>query len=248
MSDFDRRGMLLPALLISIAGCESDVTRADANAFLVLDVVHGEGVDLSRIEQGRVILEGPTPKDVFITPGVPHTIDGLVPGTYTVAIEGLTGGEVVVYGERTGVVVNAGAPVPVAVTMNTFVPILFELPATFEQPGSGFSSTFSAKFTPVPGAAGYKLEWADNPAFQNQTTIFTDTPAWIVGPFSRGTYYFRVRAVSKKTGTDGKLSPVGTATVILTSAISSAQFVMIPAGSFQMGSTNGLPASSRSIR
>ena len=63
MSCFGRRRMLLPALLLSIAACDTDVTHADANALLLLDVVHGEGVDLSRIDQGRVFLDGPTPRD-----------------------------------------------------------------------------------------------------------------------------------------------------------------------------------------
>jgi hypothetical protein len=192
------------AAFVILQGCDKGITNTDGRALLRLNIVKEQNATHSKVDQGRVVLEGPTPKDLRITPGIPHTIDGLVPGTYTIMIEGLINTEVETFGERTGVVVKAGPPVPVFVTLNSFVPVFTALPSTIQA-----LDDVTIQFQPVTGATGYLLEWSDNAAFLAPKTfdVGTATSAtfWLGPP---ATYWVRVRARNRLASL-GRNGPVG---------------------------------------
>src|SRR5439155_8930107 len=60
------------------------------------------------LDSGHVVLTGPTPKTVTVTPGATVTISGLDPGTYTVGLVGFYGGGAAYTAQVSGVTVVAG--------------------------------------------------------------------------------------------------------------------------------------------
>lgn len=64
------------------------------------------------LDSGRVIVTGPTSKTVSATPGQTVVIDALLPGSYTVRLEGWEGDEITHTGTTTGIQVTAGENSP----------------------------------------------------------------------------------------------------------------------------------------
>lgn len=179
------------ALTICLWACDSTGADIPPTAALSLHVLAADGFT-SAPDQGRVFVEGPTPKTVLVQPGTTETISGLVPGTYTVAVEGLIAGEVESYGERGGIIVTAGANTPVTLVLTDFVPVLHALDAELE-PGQ----TVGVAWDPVPGAAGYRLEWDDDEGFPSPTVVGLDATSTVITLDAPGTYYVRVRGMTR---------------------------------------------------
>ena len=196
-------------LLAGLAGCKSEVqypaTFATGN--LALDVVIAGAPAASRIEQVRVSIEGPTSRVLTVTPGSTQTIDGLAPGSYTVVLEGLTGGEVETFGERAGVNVTAGSNTTVTLTMNSFVPVLTGLSAqvTVDQ-------NVVVQFNPVTGASSYMVEWATEAAFTNPQSTTTSSTTASIRASAAGSLFVRVRA-RNRLGSNGRPASGGPVTV-----------------------------------
>ncbi len=159
-------------------------------------------------DQGRIHIEGPTPRVVLVTPGTTETISGLVPGTYTVAVEGLIAGEVESYGERGGINVTAGANTPVTVVRTDFIPVLHALDAELQ-----LGQTMDVAWNPVPGADEYRLEWDDNGGFTSPTVIELDATSTDITVQAPGSHYIRVRAVTRF-GNAGRPSSTGSTQIV----------------------------------
>jgi Tol biopolymer transport system component len=176
--------------LVAVAACETAIAGS-GEAVLSLRIVAADGVALGAIDQGRAHIEGPSPRTVDIAPGTTQTIEGLQPGTYTVALEGLTGGEVEVYGE-TSVTVVAGTNRTATVTLQSFVPSLSGLPTTVTA-----GQPLTVQFTAVSGATGYRVEYATNSIFANAQSVDVTTTNASITLTSDGTYFVRVRAKTR---------------------------------------------------
>jgi hypothetical protein len=109
---------VIPVLAIGagilIVSCDDSLSpRESGTASLSIVVENSQ----AQVDQAMVHLRGPTNRDLSITPGTTDTITGLQPGSYTVALEGLTNGMVEEFGETTGVQVRAGSNTAVSVTL-----------------------------------------------------------------------------------------------------------------------------------
>jgi TolB protein len=183
-----RRALRILVVLLAATACD-DAMTGTGDTTILLRVVAAEGSVLGNVDQGRIRIIGPTSRTVTVSPGTTQTIDGLAPGSYTVALEGLTGGDVETFGVRSGVNVVAGSNTTVTVTMNSFVPVIGAPPADV-QAGQSATVTFSA----VSGATVYVVEYAANSAFTGaQQTEVSGTTANVMLS-AEGVYYIRVRA------------------------------------------------------
>jgi len=139
-----------------------------------------------------VRVEGPTNKNaslVLVGENWVGTVDGLEPGSYTVTVQGTTGGEVTYFGTTPSVNVVRGQNTTASVPWNTFQPALGAVPAQTLQAQVGV--TWGA----ITGATGYEFQWADNPDFsspQSSTGTATSATAGPVG--DAGMHYVRVKA------------------------------------------------------
>jgi hypothetical protein len=153
-------------LALAVAACGTPVTEYAGDSALSLNIVTA-GASVSAIDQARIHIEGPTPSVVTAAPGTTSTITGLQPGTYTVAVEGLVGGEVDRYGE-TSVVVTAGRNTTASVNLGGFAPTVV-VPAI-----APLDNPVMIGITPVPNATDYDIAVQDR-AGQNRTTRVTIT-------------------------------------------------------------------------
>jgi uncharacterized protein YjdB len=189
---------------VGCIACESSTTRPILEGSLALSITRGDGAGAA-VDEGRIHIEGGgSSRVVSITPGTTRTIDGLTPGTYTVALEGLTGGQVETFGETTGVIVTAGHNTVANVQMNSFgMPVVNGVP-TLVRAGQTIPITFTA----VPGATGYRVETDANAAFpapvgRDVAVTSTELPA-----AAAGTLYIRVRAKTRFNGMGRPGTPI----------------------------------------
>ena len=185
-----RNRWILGAALTAVAACETAVTGT-GDAFLSLRTVAAEGVALAAVDEGRAHIEGPSPRTISITPGTTQTVEGLLPGGYTVSLEGLTGGEVEVYGE-TSVTVVAGTNRTATVMLSSFIPVIGTLPSTVTS-----GQSVNVQFDPVTGANGYRVEWAANPSFSNAQSVDVTATNASITLTAIGAYFVRVRAKNR---------------------------------------------------
>jgi hypothetical protein len=157
--------------------------------------IEGSVPAIAALDSGKVFVRGATNTTVKVTPGTTVAIDGLIPGTYTVALEGFDSDGVALFFQTTGVnvVANQNASVtPVVTQFASFVPTMIALPS------SGTSTTFTVSYGSVAGAASYEVEAATNQAFTANRVAVSYMPlatsAAITVP-TYGTYYVRVRAI-----------------------------------------------------
>ena len=152
----------------------------------------------------KIFVSGPTNKNMKVTPGTTATIDGLVAGRYTVAIEAFSSGGVVSLFQTADVNIVANQNASVTPTMAdfvSFVPVMGSLPST------GTSTTFTVTYSSVAGAASYEAEAATDVGFTTNRTAATSTTtsAQITVP-TFATYFVRVRAIDAYQGR-GQPSP-----------------------------------------
>ena len=195
------------AAVVGAFACSGDVMPADGGGGIALAVVTAQHNGTASLDQGRIVIDGPTPQTRLVAPGTTTTIDGLQPGTYRVSLEGLTAGEVELFGQQHGVVVTAGRTTPATVTLNLFVPILGSLPTAVD-----VGQDVVVQFTSVANAAGYTVEWAADPAFTNAQSTTTASTVVTIRPASPGNLHVRVRA-RNNLGSIGRASPVRTVDV-----------------------------------
>ena len=227
-----RNHLALPLALVLAAGLSCDkltappttgsidvVLQSASGANLALAPRHDDepNVDLSVVasstltnvflDGARVTVTGPMTKTVTLataTGGL--SIDGLAPGAYTVVVEGLVGGRVGHYGEKTNVNVTAGISTTAPVLFNVFQPVVLHTASTDTARVLRFPVSFSA----VPNATSYIVEWSTSPTMAGAQSISVASTSTEVSVPGDGTYYFTVRGANPVVATAGLPSPVGT--------------------------------------
>ena len=144
-------------------------------------------------DAARASLSGPTDATVTLTAtarGFEKTISDLLPGTYTVTVEGLVGSEVTYFSRVTGVAVVAGDTAETRIELGSFVSTLepFTSPTT--------SLTIPVNFSAVPNATSYVIETDTDPAFATAEGTTVTTAEALVFARDTAVYYLRVRAVN----------------------------------------------------
>lgn len=211
-----QRQVLRWIALLLIAGCDSAVVGT-GDASVSLRITSVGGASPVAVDQLVARLVGPTPRTVTGPPGTTQTIDGLSPGTYTVALEGLTAGEVERYGETSNVQVRAGSNT-VSITYGSFVPQLEDVPGSLI-----IGQNVVIQFGRLDGATGYRIEWSTSPGFTNIDFIETSSTSVTVPIASPGTYYFRVKAknrfdsLSRPSSTQGPVVVAGEPRIVVAS-------------------------------
>lgn len=173
----------------------------------------------------RVTASGPTNKTVTVsapTGGFFNaSVDGLLPGTYTVTVEGLVGADVAHFGSTTGVGVSAGASTPASITFPVFQPQL----TAASVPDTSDLLHFTVTYPPVTGATGYIVRFGTSPTLTGATQVnVAGTTTEITVP-NEGRYYLGVKAVNATVTGGGLTSSIvtvyafqGVATVTITPA------------------------------
>lgn len=201
------RRICMLGTVFALAACEAPITVAPDPGTLLLRAVRATGTSaVLPLDGGVVHIEGPTSRTVTMTPGTTKTIDGLQPGTYTVALEGMIGAELESFGETGGVTVTAGHNTPVTVTLASFVPTLSNVPSS-----TIIGQSLTVSFTPITKATGYRVEWDTNPDFPNPTQQETTSTSVTIPVDASGTIYIRVRA-RNRFGTLSRASPTASTT------------------------------------
>jgi Big-like domain-containing protein/CARDB protein len=178
------------ATVLGVLACDAPTPPATVGGLTVrVLVVAGRGAAL---DSGKILVRGPSNVDVRVSPGARDTIEGLLPGTYTVGLEGFQSDAVSYFGQTTGVHVVAGENT--TATVASF--------ASFMPAQPVFSDTFwigtqvPVSFTAVAGATNYRVEWSQDPTFAsgvNSAPIPNTSTQIAVADYL--VYYFRVRAV-----------------------------------------------------
>jgi len=173
----------------AVAACEAGETGTDPGmqASLALNVLFEPGLAPDP-DAGTLHLEGPTPKTISMTPGQTLTIDNLLPGSYTIALEAFSGGRLESLAETSTSVV-AGQNRQVSLTLRSFIPTGLSAPG---EASAGDPVTVS--WSSVQGATGYVVEWADNPQFTNAQSVETDATSATLTLATEGTWQVRVFA------------------------------------------------------
>src|SRR2546430_2809889 len=146
--------------VVALLACDGVPVAPGDTGRLVVATVSQASVAL---DAGKVIVVGPssspTTKTVNATPGQTVTIDGLQPGSYTVALQGFVGGAVAMFGQTSGVQVAGRQDTRATVSFHSFVP------ASDSLPSSATGKTFTVSYAGVAGAARYQVEAATDQAF-----------------------------------------------------------------------------------
>ena len=194
-------------LAFGLVACGEHVAAPGDGTGIILNVVSQRALD-----SGFVRLVGPTPRVVKVTPGSTANIDNLVPGTYTVALQGYAGGALDQFVEASGVQVRSGNRTVMTPTLSAFVGTVTP-PATPLCPGS-----VTLNYSSVAGAASYRVQMTPSPdsAFTSPSMRSVDRP---IGQSSAdftgvtaGNYLTRVRATDAYGGV-GRWSALQTVTV-----------------------------------
>jgi hypothetical protein len=203
-----RKSPLVLIALAALLACESSVTDNGEGTLLFLQFLPAADVSMADVTSGRVRIEGPTNRTVSIAPGTSQTIEGLQPGSYSVALEGLTAaGEVEVFGETTGVPVTAGRNTSVTVPLSLFVPNIGTVPPTAQS-----GQAFTVQYSPVTGATAYRVEVSPNANFTGAQS--SESPNTTASITINGAGPFFVRVLAKnRFGALGRGSASGTVNV-----------------------------------
>jgi hypothetical protein len=141
---------------------------------------------------------------VGIAPGATDTIDGLKPGTYTVALEGYAGALVEVFGQVSGLQVQGGQRTLATVDVDVFQPELYVVPSP-----RGLEVNVD-----LVGAESYLVEWADNDTFLGASDTVIRGGLVEVDPGGTGRYYVRARG-RRPSGVQGKPGYAGSVDIRL---------------------------------
>jgi len=184
------RQLAIYALVSStvLGGCES-IEAPSGTGGVALNVIASAGA-CGPLHSGRVQIRGPTERTVTIAPGATDTIGDLLPGTYTVGLEGLFSGEVDCFGQSSGVQVAAGQSTTASVTLATFLTSVGQI---VQSPGT---KSLTVNFNAVAGAASYEVEAATDSAFTTNHVVQPNTQTSVVVTVpTSGPYSVRVRAI-----------------------------------------------------
>lgn len=163
---------------------------------------------------GRLQIRGPANRTLNLTPGAEQEI-ALPPGSYTVALEGLAGGNVVEFWQRQATVTE-GRQTALVVNLAPFR--LASAPSAPAQARVG--ETFVVSWSPVSGADGYDLQASTSPTFATVSSeLDTTQPSAEVTVDASTPVYFRVRARTPFNGVSA-FSPISSATQV-TAAVAS---------------------------
>jgi hypothetical protein len=164
------------------------------------------------IETARAIISGPTSRTVSLTvtpDSITGNITGLAPGTYTVIVEGMIGGDVERFGQANSVNVTAGATATASMVFGSFRPDLS---------GFGLTSTtafsFDVTFPAVSGATDYDIEWDTDSGFGNPSSATATSPSLTVTVSQATTYSVRVRSRNSGSTAVGRWSDPKTVDVL----------------------------------
>jgi hypothetical protein len=163
---------------------------------VTLNIAAPQGNTNTALDAGRVIVRGPTNRTQDAVPGSLVRIDGLQPGRYTVALEGLVTGEVERFVQANAVDVRAGDVTTVTISnFPSFVPVLTS------HPDSVVGTVFTVTYQPIADAARYIVAWTKDRTFATGVAADTVTGTSVpvtVPDYAR--YYLRVRAVDAYDG------------------------------------------------
>ena len=184
------------AFLILLAGLAACLDKGTVPA--------GDGVvavimPASNIDSGHVIvLSGATVvTTVSAAPGATVTIPNIAVGTYTLGLEGFSGGAVKYYGQVTGVTVTAGGTTNA--TAGAF-PVI--QPAIIAMPTYTNSGQFQLIFSKIASAASYVVQRDTLASFatsKDTSIAATDTNVTVGAPTTK-TYNVRVLAIDPAGG------------------------------------------------
>src|SRR2546429_5023277 len=190
--------------VVALLACDGVPVAPGNTGRLVVATVSQASVAL---DAGKVIVVGPssspTTKTVNATPGQTVTIDGLQPGSYTVALQGFVGGAVAMFGQTSGVQVAGRQDTRATVSFHSFVP------ASDSLPSSATGKTFTVSYAGVAGAARYQVEAATDQAFTaNKVSVdVAGAPSAVTNP---ATGYATVCAPGPAHAAHPRAGPCGT--------------------------------------
>lgn len=181
------------AAVLALTSCDDPVAGTlTGDGAIELRIEASSPGTAAPLDAGRVLVRGPTTIDQNVTPGQTVTIGGLAPGVYAVALQGLVGGNVDHFGQVTGVTVVANQTTSASVS--AFDPFLTDFDIPLPQ-ATVNGKEFSATWTAVSDAAGYRLEVDLDPAFPIPTALSVMGTSTTVTLVSYARIYARVRAV-----------------------------------------------------
>lgn len=204
-------------LALAVAGalfaCKDDALSPDAPGSIVINIVAAEQsatagdaarapgarLEAQALDQVVAAVSGPVTKTQDLTFNAANnewegTIGDLTPGTYAVAVQGLSAGEVEYYGQTGNVSVSSGATATATISnWGDFRPTFSNLPLQTTR------FTVRVEWNPVSTASGYILEWDTDQfgSFPNRLSGITGTTADVDFPQTTGTYWVRMRSVNQ---------------------------------------------------
>ena len=214
---------LIAVSLVALWACDNQTTTPPGGEGLTLTIVGGPPQAAANLDSGHVIVDGPTRKTVTVTPGTTVTVDGLAPGSYTVALEGFHGGGVSYFGQTSGVSVVAGQNTTATITFAAFQPTILAIPS--------YTATgqFVMVFSKVASAASYVVQASAQTSFAN--AVETAVPASDTSPAlsvpATGPFYVRVLAVDPY-GLRGEVSAASTITTVTAITVNPASASIAP--------------------
>jgi hypothetical protein len=187
------RGTLAPLFLLTLWSCEARSLDPAVGTALAIQI--GASGSMAA-DAGVVHIEGPSSMSLAIEPGETRTVEGLLPGSYSVALEALVGDQLESFGETT-VTVIAGEISEAAITLQSFTPSFLDVDDE-AVPGVPFPVAYGT----VEGAEGYVVQWDDHPSFSSPQSVQVGGTSTNITFSNTGTYVVRVRARGRY-GRDG---------------------------------------------
>jgi hypothetical protein len=202
-----RHFSLLIACAAILAACVEQLVAPSKTGSISLRLVSGQSASATcataqpsvagHLDAAQlVVVTGPTKRSTYLTLAADSSsfsgsLDGLDPGSYTVAVKGFVKGQVDYFGETSRVQVSSGQNAVAAVSFCSFRPILADLGLPTD------SLAFTARWSRVLNADRYRIEWSKTPSVPNSwdTLATPDTFARITAP-DTGTYIVRVLATN----------------------------------------------------
>jgi len=193
-----RRGIPFAAALAAglfVASCDSPA-KLESFGSIIPTVVLGRDtlprITLPLTAVRVTVTGGATPRIVDLVQNGSSwtgTIDNLVPGSYSVTIEGLANGEVQYFGTRSGIQVTAGAPAAAAVPFDPAAPVITPPALT-----NTTAFTQNITFSPVAAATQYTVEASKSSTFASGVIQATSTSTTVpITVNDVGTWFLRAR-------------------------------------------------------
>ena len=200
----NRRLLSLSAALLAglFVSCDSPTRLPTHGTIVPLIVTVRDTMPNAAVtpQTARAIISGPTNTSVNLTlngavSGQGGTWQGSVadvlPGTYTVTIEGLAGGFLQYFGTSSGISVNAGQQSAPPITFASAVP-------TISAPALDNTAAFSQniQFSAIAAATGYEVQASRDNTFATGVITFTSAAGGTTVPVTitdTGTWFLRAR-------------------------------------------------------